>query len=60
MILFSAITSNYVGDIETHCYDKYGHEIINQTCIKEVYCDKLNEWGNSCPINKTNEEEKLK
>ena len=50
LLIIESITLEYVGEIETKCYDKLGNEILNLTCKEEVYCSILNDWSNDCPI----------
>ena len=43
LIIYQSYTSEYKYTADIPCYDKYGNEIVNLSCEKEVNCG----WGQS-------------
>lgn len=41
MLMVDGITSEYKYSIDIPCYDKFGSEIYNLTCEKEIHCGNV-------------------
>ena len=50
--LIEMITQDFLGEKRVECYDRYGNEIENLTCYKEVHgCGAIQKMIDTCQDN---------